>query len=42
MGHAQITNAEVRGSGSEGFGTDFAKSWNVLLSRVRKTHRSEA
>ena len=37
VGDARIRNAEVRASGSEGFGTDLAKSWNVFLAPAHKT-----
>ena len=37
VGHARITNAEVRGYGSERLGTDFAKSWNVSWLEQRKS-----
>ena len=30
VGDARITNPEARGLSAEGFGTDFARSWNVF------------
>ena len=36
VGDARITNPEVRGLTAEGFGTDFARSWNVFRAESAK------